>query len=224
LRVPAGPGPHPVVIFIHGGYWKAAYNIDHTGPLCAALAQAGVATWNMEYRRIGNPGGGWPGTFDDIVHGAEHLFRIAPRHGLDLKKVVASGHSAGGHLVLWLAAQRAVDLRGVIPLAAITDLRRAWALQLSNGVVKQLLGGTPEQVPQRYSSASPAELLPISVPQRLIHGTADDIVPFDISERFSKASHNSKLVPLKGAGHFELIDPRTKEWDTVRKNITQWDF
>ena len=224
LRLPAGPGPHPVVIFIHGGFWRAAYNLDHAGHLCTALARAGAATWSIEYRRIGDPGGGWPGTLEDVLHASEHLVRIAPRYGLDLKRIVASGHSAGGQLVLWLAAQMAVDLRGVAPLAAVSDLRRAWALQLSGGVVRQFLGGTPEQVPQRYASTSPIELLPISVPQRMIHGTADEIVPFEMSERFAKKSQNAKLVPLKGAGHFELIDPRTKEWETVRKNILEWDW
>lgn len=224
LRLPAGAGPHPIVIFIHGGFWRAAYNLDHAGHLCAALARAGAATWSIEYRRIGNAGGGWPGTLEDIVHGAEHLVRMAPRYNLDLRRLVASGHSAGGHLVLWLAAQRAVDLRGVVPLAAVTDLRLAWRMQLSNGVVKEFLGGSPEQVPQRYDSASPMELLPISVPQRLIHGTTDNIVPFEMSKRFAKKSHNARLVPLQGAGHFELIDPRAKEWETVRKNILNWEF
>lgn len=224
LRLPSGPGPHPLVIFIHGGYWRNAYNLDHASHLCAALTRAGAATWSIEYRRIGDPGGGWQGTFDDVLHASEHVTRIAPRYKLDLKRIVASGHSAGAQLVLWLAAQLAVDLRGVIPLAAVTDLRRAWDLQLSGGVVKQLLGGTPDQVPQRYASASPIELLPISVPQRLLHGTADNVVPFDMSERFAKKSQNAKLVPLKGAGHFELIDPRAREWETVRKNILEWDF
>jgi len=224
LRLPTGAGPHPVVIFIHGGFWRAAYNLDHAGHLCAALARAGAATWNVEYRRIGDAGGGWPGTLEDVLHAAEHLVRIAPHYGLDLKRLVASGHSAGGQLVLWLGAQMAVDLRGIVPLAAVSDLRRAWALQLSGGVVREFLGGTPEQVPQRYASTSPIELLPISVPQRMIHGTADEIVPFEMSERFAKKSHNAKLVPLKGAGHFELIDPRTREWETVRKNILEWVF
>ena len=224
LRLPSHPGPHPTVIFIHGGYWRNAYNLDHAGHMCAALARAGAATWSIEYRRIGDPGGGWPGTLDDVLHGAEHLAKIGQRYNLDLRRLVASGHSAGGQLVLWLAAQRAVDLRGVIPLAAVSDLRRAWALQLSNGVVKQFLGGSPEQIPQRYAATSPMELLPISVPQRMVHGTADNIVPFDMSERFAKASLNSKLIPLKGAGHFELIDPRSREWETVRKNILNWDF
>jgi acetyl esterase/lipase len=224
LRIPGGAGPHPVVIFIHGGYWRAAYNLDHAGHLCAALARAGTATWSIEYRRIGDAGGGWPGTLDDVLHGAEHLVRIAPRHGLDLSRIVASGHSAGGQLALWLAAQRAVDLRGVVPLAAVSDLRRAWALQLSNGVVKQFLGGSPDQVPQRYAATSPIELLPISVAQRMVHGTADNIVPYDMSERFAKASHNATLIPLKGAGHFELIDPRSREWAAVQKSIVDWHF
>jgi len=224
LRLPTGPGPHPLVIFIHGGYWRAAYNLDHAGHICAALTRAGAATWSLEYRRIGDPAGGWPGTLDDIVHGAEFIKRIAPRYRLDLHRMVAAGHSAGGQLVLWLAAQMAVDLRGVVPLAGVTDLRRAWALQLSGGVVRQFLGGTPDQVPQRYASTSPIELLPISVPQRLLHGTADDVVPFEMSERFAEKSHNAKLVLLKGAGHFELIDPRAREWETVRKNILDWDF
>jgi dipeptidyl aminopeptidase/acylaminoacyl peptidase len=141
-----------------------------------------------------------------------------------LRRVLAAGHSAGGQLALWLAAQMAVELRGVIPLAAVSDLRQAYALQLSNGVVGQFLGGSPDRVPQRYASTSPVELLPISAPQRVIHGTADDIVPFEMSERFTKASHNSKLIPLQGAGHFELIDPKSREWETVRKNIIEWNF
>ena len=200
------------------------YSLDHAGHACGALTKGGAATWSLEYRRIGDAGGGWPGTMDDVLHGAEHIKKLALRYHLDLERIVAAGHSAGGQLALWLAAQIAVNLRGVVPLAAVSDLRRAWALQLSNGVVRQLLGGTPEQVPQRYATTSPYELLPISVAQRLIHGTADNIVPFDMSERFARKSLNAKLIPLKGAGHFVLIDPRSREWTTVQKNILNWDF
>jgi len=224
LRLPSGQGPHPVAIFIHGGFWRAAYDLLHAGHLCAALTRAGFATWNLEYRRVGNPGGGWPGTFDDVLHGAGHVRALRQKYALDLNRTVAAGHSAGGHLVLWLAAQRAIDLRGVASLAGVSDLRRAYALQLGGGVVTQLLGGTPSQVPSRYAAASPKELLPISVPQRLVHGTDDNIVPFELSENFAQASKNAHLVPLKGAGHFELIDPRSREWPTVQKSILEWGF
>jgi acetyl esterase/lipase len=161
---------------------------------------------------------------DDIVRGAQYLVTLASRYSLDLKRVIAAGHSAGGQLALWLAAQQVVDLRGVVPLAAVSDLRRAYALQLDGGVVGQLLGGSPDRVPQRYAAASPMELLPIPVPQRVVHGTADNVVPFEMSQRFAKASKNAKLIPLPGAGHLELIDPRAKVWPTIQKSILDWEF
>jgi acetyl esterase/lipase len=222
--LPHGIGPYPAVILIHGGFWRNAYSLDHVGHLCAALARAGAAVWSLEYRRLGDPGGNWAGISDDIVHGAQHLVPLAKRYNLDLKRVIAAGHSAGGQLALWLAAQQVVDLRGVVPLAAVSDLRRAYALQLDDGVVGQLLGGSPDRVPQRYAAASPRELLPIPVPQRVVHGTADNVVPFEMSQRFAKASKNAKLIPLAGMGHFELIDPRAKIWPTIQKNILDWEF
>lgn len=224
IFLPQGPGPHRAVIFIHGGFWRSAYNLDHAGHLCAALARSDAAVWSLEYRRLGDPGGDWTAMSDDIIHGAQHLVTVATQYNLDLKRVVAAGHSAGGQLALWLAAQQIVDLRGVIPLAAISDLRRAYALQMNGGVVGELLGGSPDRVPQRYAAADPMELLPIPPPQRVVHGTADNIVPFDMSQRFAKASKNSKLIPLAGAGHFDLIDPRSKVWPEVRKNILEWEF
>lgn len=224
LRIPPGRGPFPLVIFLHGGFWKAEYNLLHAGHVCAALKAAGVATWNLEYRRLGEPGGGWPGTLEDVVHGGEHVRKLARSYPLDLRRTVAAGHSAGGQLALYLAAQMAVDLRGVVSLAGVTDLRRAWVLRLSNGIVAKFAGGTPDQVPQRYAAASPIELLPIAPQQRLVHGTADEVVPFEMSERFAKKSHNSKLIPLKGAGHFELIDPRTPEWKVVERSIVEWTW
>jgi len=220
LRIPKGRGPFPVVIFVHGGYWRSAYDLTHAGHICAALTQAGYATWNLEYRRLGESGGGWPGTLNDVLAGAQFVSKLATKYKLDLDHVVASGHSAGGELALWLANH--TRLLGVTSLAGVCDLRRAWELKLSDTVVEQLLGGTPKQVPKRYDLASPIELLPMTTPQRLVHGTADNIVPFEMSEQFARKSRNGKLIKLEGAGHFELIDPRAKEWPTVRKCIVEW--
>lgn len=206
------------------------------GHLCAALAAGGVATWNVEYRRIGNRGGGWPGTFEDVARAVDYLRELAPAHGLDLGRVVALGHSAGGHLALWAAGRRRIPaespvysdaplrLRGVVALAAVSDLRRAWELRLSDGAVKQLMGGTPEQFPERYAAASPAELLPLGVRQVLIHGTEDDSVPYAISRDYQAAAvaagDDAALVTLPGAGHFETVDPTSREWPAVRSAVT----
>ena len=103
LRLPDGPGPHPVAIVIHGGCWLGEFDLTHIGTLAEALNEEGIAAWVIEYRRIGNPGGGWPGTFEDVARGADHLRKIAKEHPLDLDRVIAVGHSAGGHLALWLA-------------------------------------------------------------------------------------------------------------------------
>lgn len=226
LRLPKGAGLHPVVLVIHGGFWRAAYNLDHIGSLCAALTRAGFATWNLEYRRIGDPGGGWPGTLEDVAGGARHLRILAEPHRLDLDRVVALGHSAGGHLALWLAAQsEAVRLKGVVSLAGVADLRRAWELRLSRGVAGELLGGGPEEVPDRYRRASTIELLPLRVAQRLIHGTRDDIVPIEIARRYLDAARaagdDARLIELPGAGHFELVDPRTPEWREVERAVIE---
>ncbi len=195
LRLPTGDGPHPVVIFIHGGFWRERYTLDHATHLCQALADAGYAVWSLEYRRIGQPGGGHAGTTADIEAGARFLAQLS---GLDLDRVVVAGHSAGGYLALWLASRRAIPLRGVVALAAVSDLKRAQDLRLSNGVVDQFLEG-----------AIPAPLAPIQIPQILFHGTEDDIVPFDLSRQFAAERPEAGLIPLPGAGHFELINPRT---------------
>ncbi len=231
LRLPTGNGPHPIVIVIHGGFWRAKYDLEHTGHLCAALTDDGYATWNIEYRRIGNPGGGWPGTFEDVAIGAKHVRELASEYGLDLSRVITLGHSAGGHLALWLAGCHKISegdplyvddplpLAGVVSLAGVCDLRRGWELDLSKGIVGDFLGGSPGEVPERYGAASPAQLLPLGVRQALVHGTEDDNVPYEISEHYYEnavaAGDKVELVTLEGAGHFEVIDPGSKEWPSV---------
>jgi acetyl esterase/lipase len=225
LRVPSGSGPHPVAIVIHGGFWRARYDLTEVGHLCEAVTRQGLATWSLEYRRIGNSGGGWPGTLDDVRTGAAHLEKIAAERSLDLKRVVAMGHSAGGHLVLWLAKQNAIALRGLVALAPVADLRRAWELKLNNTVVADLLGGSPQDLPDRYRSASPVELVPLGVAQRVLHGANDDIVPVEISRRYvaaaKKSGDDSKLIEVAAAGHFELIDPRSSAWPVVKKAVLE---
>jgi acetyl esterase/lipase len=223
MRMPSGRGPHPVAIVIHGGYWRARYDLAHIGHLCVALNREGVATWSLEYRRIGNPGGGYPGTLEDVRAGAAHLPKID--RPVDLKRAVAVGHSAGGHLVLWLAKQNAIALRGVVPLAPVADLRRAWELKLSNTVVADFLGGSPSEVPDRYRDASPIEMVPLGVRQRVLHGANDDVVPIEISRRFvaaaKKSGDDSQFIEVARAGHFELIDPRSDAWTAVKSAVLE---
>jgi len=213
VRVPHGKGPHPVVFFIHGGYWRAKYDLSYAGHLCAALAKAGIATWNVEYRRVGNPGGAWPGTFEDI-RAAYQFLRAQPGEA-DLKRLCVAGHSAGGHLALCLAAFEKTVTR-VFSLAGVLDLRRAWELHLSNDAVSEFLGGSPKDVPDHYREASPAERRIPQAVQKLVHGTADDSVPYEISKRYAeakkKSGENVELITLPNIGHFEIVDPSSAVW------------
>ncbi|MDY7228965.1 alpha/beta hydrolase family protein [Hyalangium rubrum] len=236
LRLPSGPGPHPVVVMVHGGFWRAKYDLEHVGHLCADLTRRGYATWSLEYRRVGHEGGGWPGTFEDVGRGTDFLRTLARSQPLDLSRVVLMGHSAGGHLALWLAARSRLRPgeplhgaepfmpRGVVALAGVVDLERAHALRLSNNIVEEFLGGTPAQVPERYRLGSPSALAPIGVRQVLIHGTEDDTVPVSISAdyhaRATKLGDDVRLIPLPGAGHFEVINPLSREWPQVVEAIT----
>lgn len=224
LRVPLGAGPHPVLINIHGGFWKAAYDLEHNGHLCEDLKKKGVATWSIEYRRIGQAGGGYPGTLNDVVAAAEHLKNLNRKYSLDLGKVGVMGHSAGGHLALYLAKE-ARWLQGAISLAGVADLRRALELKLSNSIVKDFLGGTPEQVAEHYKVASPIERLPLKKKTILVHGEKDDIVPIEIAQRYEaaakKAGDKVKLIALPGTGHFELIDPRKPAWAEVEASVME---
>ncbi len=222
LRLPKGKGPYRVAMMIHGGYWRAKYDLTHAGHLCVALTKAGVATWSVEYRRAGNPGGGWPGTFEDITSGFSFLRQIAGPHHLDANNVTVLGHSAGGELALCLAAHQK-SLRGALSLAGVVDLHRAWELHLSNDAVVEFLGGTPDQVPDHYHEASPAEVAMPAVVQKLIHGTKDNVVPIEMSRHYrdmkKQRKENVELIEIADADHFDVIDPQSKAWPTVEKTV-----
>jgi acetyl esterase/lipase len=232
LRVPRSAGPHPVVVLVHGGCWEAPWGFDHVRSLAAALTREGYATWSLEYRRLGDPGGGWPGTLEDVALGADHLRSIAAAHHLDLDRVVAVGHSAGGQLALWLAGrgrggERKADsplrLRGVVALAGITDLAKGAAGRVCGDAIPRLLGGDPATVPDRVASVSPVRRLPLGLPQRLVCGARDGIVPIDQAREYEAAARATgddvTVTVVEGAGHFELVNPASVAWPAVRDAV-----
>jgi acetyl esterase/lipase len=235
LRLPKGAGPHPVVVLVHGGCWEAPWGFDHVRSLAAALTAEGWATWSLEYRRLGDPGGGWPGTLEDVARGADHLKAIATARRLDLGRVVAVGHSAGGHLALWLVARgrpagvplfRADDplrLRGVVSLAGITDLEKGAAAGVCGDAIPRLLGGAPAAQPERVGAASPVRLLPLGVPQRLVCGGVDRIVPLEQARGYETAAREKgddvTVTVVEDAGHFELVNPASTAWPAVRDAV-----
>jgi len=221
LRVPKGAGPFAAAMFVHGGFWRARYDLKHASFLCAALTKAGFVTWNLEYRRVGNPGGGWPGSFEDVTAGYQFLRQLAGKYPIDAKRIIVLGHSAGGQLALALAAHHN-SMRGVVSLAGVVNLRRAWDLHLSNDAVMEFLGGDPQRVPDHYHEASPAELN-IHCEQLLIHGADDDIVPAQMSRDYAKQklqkNERVRLLEIPKTGHFEIVDPESKIWPKVESAL-----
>ena len=223
LRVPAGEGPHPLVVFVHGGYWQAIYNLIHAGHLCVDLATHGVATWNVEYRRIGDPGGGWPAVLDDVAAALEHVRELADPYALDLARVVAAGHSAGGQLALLAARRTSLPLRGVVSLSGVVDPPATARTGDDNGLIARLLGGDAAEVGERWTEASPRAQLPLGFRYVLACGTADVHWPAneETAEAARAAGDDVELLPLPGAGHFELVDPAAPEWRVVRAKLQE---
>jgi len=199
LRLPEAEAP-PLAVVIHGGYWKANYNLIHTGHMSRALTEQGVATWNVEYRSVGDPGGGWPGTGNDVARAVELVAELP----VDQTRVVLVGHSAGGQLALWAAKRAQLP---VVALAPVSDVRESAARTGPDGAPARFMAA------EHFAEGSPLELLPLGVQQIVIHGTEDDGVPYAMSERYVEAAGGeAELVTLEGTGHFEPIDPLAAEF------------
>jgi acetyl esterase/lipase len=212
-----GAKPRGSAIMIHGGFWRAKYDLAHASHLCAAFAAAGIATANLEYRRVGN-GGGWPATFHDLRAG----LAAVRKHFAAAPVATALGHSAGGHLALRLAADPDSTLKGVVALAPVADLQLAYELHLSNDAVVEFLGSTPAEKPEAYADADAARHAS-NIPRALIHGTHDDVVPIALSQSFVAQRRADRgrveLVELADAGHFDLIDPASRAWPVVLDSV-----
>ena len=239
LRLPSGAGPHPVVVLIHGGCWKAEYaTLRDLAPMGDALKAEGIASWNIEYRRLGQRGSGWPGTYLDIGRGIDHLREVAPKHGLDVTRVAVVGHSAGGHLAMWAAARqrlspdspvyvaRPLPLRGVLNLAGTIDMRENIAhmeAECNDSVVTAMLGGTPASFPERYREVSASTMVPLGVEQILVWGEQENFVPLSLARRHVEAATNAgdraRLIVIPAIGHFESASPESSAWPTVLEAI-----
>jgi len=223
LRLPQGQGPFPVMLLIHGGCWLAEYDIAHIRKLAAAFTAEGIATWTVEYRRVGDTGGGWPGTFDDVAAAADHLVSLAGQFQLDLDRFITAGHSAGGHLAIWLANRPSrwpavLKPGAVLALAPAADL--AWLHQHQDwgSVVDELMGGSPEQQPQRYQLGSGTARLPLPVPQTIVIGKYDSSWA-PVGHRYVEAARQQgntpQVINAGESGHFEMIDPDSSTWPLV---------
>jgi len=241
LRIPKTPGPHPIAIVIHGGCWLAklgtmdprAVAIDNMRPFANALTDAGIATWNIEYRRLGDVGGGWPGSFRDVASAADFLRTVAAKEQLDVKRVIAIGHSAGGHFALWLAGRHRIaknselysanplPIAGVVDLDGPGDLKATIPLQqpvCGAPVITNLIGGSPEQHPDRYRAGSPIELLPFGTRQIVLAGRMFG-AQTPAYEAAVKKAGDAIEVSVSDAGHFVFIDPASDMWPTVLKSV-----
>lgn len=238
LWLPRAGKNWPVVVFFHGGWWRAAYDLSYAGFLCDALRQRGIAVWSVEYRRVGNDGGGWPGTFQDCAAGFEFVKELAKTHPLDLGRVVVSGHSAGGHLAFWVAGRHhvpegsavylprpGVAVHGAVALAGAVDLRLVCDLSTGEFAhdkreVAALMGGLAAEVPDRYAAGDPGLLLPLGCPQWLVQGAQDEQIPPDLPARWkgnAQRAHDLhvEVVKIENAGHFEIVDPHSEVWPQV---------
>jgi 3-dehydroquinate dehydratase type II len=227
LRVPSGPGPHPVAALIHGGFWRMPWQRDLMDGLAVDLTNRGAATWNIEYRRGPN---GWRNAFSDVAAAIDHLASLAADHQLDLERVALAGHSAGGQLALWAAGRArlpddspwafpVVTTRLAVTLAGVVDLTSAVNDHLGDDAVHEFFGGPP------HATASPSHLLPLGMPQLVAHGTADDQVPVEYSrayvEKARAAGDVVDYLEFESADHSVLIDQHSAEWASIASTTVE---
>jgi len=215
--------PVPVVVLIHGGFWRAQFAQDLMIPLAEDLRERGFAVWNLEYRRVGQDGGGYPGTLDDVAAGIDHLASLADAQGLDLDRVGVVGHSAGGQLAQW-AGSRSLLAPGdpgaeptvqpvlTIGQAPVTRMGRGADTGLGSNAVTDFMGGTPSEIPDSYRVAAPSQTEGVEMIS--IVGTADDIVPSEFSNG-TDSGDPVEVVTIEGADHFAMIDPTHEAWAAV---------
>ena len=240
LRLPKGKGPFLVAVVIHGGCWtKGLATLRNTAPIASALTESGIATWNIEYREVGDQGGGWPGTFQDWAAATDYLRNLSQKYPLDLSRVVVLGHSAGGHAALWVAGRHRLpatsEIRGPNPLrvkAAVSidgpgDLAGfvGFDAEVCGGsVVEPLMGGAPSDRPERYQQGSPQSLLPLGVPQFLISATVLTADKAREYQKIARAKGDRVDVLTLDTGHFNLISPGDKAWEQVKRMILDQAF
>ena len=231
LWLPQVAGPPPVVVLIHGGCWQAGYGLDLMDGLAQDLARHGIAVWNIEYRGLGEAGGGYPGTFRDVGHAMDALRGIAQRHPLDLTRVVTVGHSAGGHLASWAAARPRLPedsllsmpdplpIAAAVSLAGIDDLeayRRSGPACGGAATIDALVGARQRPAPGLYADTSPRAMLPLGVRQLVVAGAEDAIVPPRFARLYAYAAgaagDRADFVELPDSDHFALIDPASPAW------------
>jgi acetyl esterase/lipase len=237
LRLSQGKGPFPVAVLIHGGCWDARRgDLRDTGPLAEALTARGIATWNVEYRRIGNPGGGWPGTFRDIAAATDHLATLARTQPLDLANVAVVGHDAGTLLALWVVARPKLDDAiagvGMVKPVTVVAIDGPGAMALSNvaepafcdgTAVTRMMGGTPAEKPAAYALASPQGHLPLSVHQLIVVGALGAQMAPYVQAALASGDTVVKLAP-GGADHRNVIMPGTPQGKQVADFIAAQAF